>query len=324
MDHFNLKEECRLSRIVVLFAIVGLLVCAVRTSRAESQKRLKAEAPNAPTVPAPSDVAAAPPDARKLASGIDVKVLLAGHGSEHPAENDCVRVRFTSWKRDGSLFSTSGLHGETAVQCVNSMMPGVAAGITTMFAGEKLRIWVPAKMAFAPRHHRGADNMEMNGMDMSRQDGAVRDRMSLDLKPALRMDLTFDVELIEIIKTPATPAHLNAAPKDAIKTTSGLAYKILEHGTGTEHPIMSSQVTVHFSGWTSDGKLFESTAIAGHPAVVYLSNAVPGWREGVMHMRVGEKSRFWIPAVLAYGEKPVNRMSPAGNLVYDIQLLAIQ
>ena len=55
-----------------------------------------------------------------------------------------------------------------------------------------------------------------------------------------------------------------------------------------------------------------------------LATALPGWREGLQHMVVGEKTRFWIPASLAYGTKPADRAAPAGNLVYDIELLEWQ
>src|SRR5271168_3970670 len=66
----------------------------------------------------PEDVALPPADAIQTASGIQMKVLEPGDGTEHPVRDDCVVLRFTAWKRDGSLFSTTGLHSETTVQCL--------------------------------------------------------------------------------------------------------------------------------------------------------------------------------------------------------------
>jgi peptidylprolyl isomerase len=100
-----------------------------------------------------------------------------------------------------------------------------------------------------------------------------------------------------------------------------VAIEILTPGTGSNHPNANSQVTLNYSGWTTDGKLFESTIMAGHPAVVLLGTALAGWREALPRMLPGEKARIWIPAALAYGNKPLERMVPAGDLVYDIELI---
>ena len=258
-------------------------------------------------LPPPPDVAApaSTSTAGKTTSGAFLKVLAPGNGIEHPAENDCVRVRFTGWKRDGSLFSTSGIHGESRVQCINSAMPGIVEALETMVTGEKLRVWLPASLTFGKKHHRG------------------HSRMDLDDEPPPNVDLTFDVELVELMKAPPVPADLNAPAPNAVKMPSGLAFQVLKSGTGTQHPSMTSQVTLHYSGWTSDGK-FESTVMGGHPAIFHVGTTLPAWREVLPQMVLGEKLRLWVPAALAYGDRPVSHMDPAGNLVYDIELLALQ
>jgi FKBP-type peptidyl-prolyl cis-trans isomerase len=76
---------------------------------------------------------------------------------------------------------------------------------------------------------------------------------------------------------------------------------------------------VHYSGWTTDGQMFDSSVTRGEPAEFPLSGVIPGWTEGVQLMVVGEKRRFWIPEALAYrGQRP-----PLGMLVFDVELLAI-
>jgi FKBP-type peptidyl-prolyl cis-trans isomerase len=120
---------------------------------------------------------------------------------------------------------------------------------------------------------------------------------------------------------PKAPPDVVAAPADATKTASGLASKVLEPGTGTMHPSKSSRVTVHYSGWTTDGKLFDSSVSRGTPATFGLSQVIAGWTEGVALMVEGEKRRFWIPEALAYrGQSGY----PKGVLVFDVELISIQ
>jgi FKBP-type peptidyl-prolyl cis-trans isomerase len=109
-----------------------------------------------------------------------------------------------------------------------------------------------------------------------------------------------------------------AVPADAQKTASGLASKILKPGAGTEHPKESSTVKVDYSGWTTDGKLFDSSKTRGQPAQFPLKGVIAGWTEGVQLMVVGEKRRFWIPEELAYKGRAG---APQGMLVFDVELL---
>jgi FKBP-type peptidyl-prolyl cis-trans isomerase len=116
------------------------------------------------------------------------------------------------------------------------------------------------------------------------------------------------------------PPDVKAPPTDAKKTSSGLAYKVLTRGTGTKHPAASNQVTVNYTGWTTDGKMFDSSVVRGQPATFPLNGVIAGWTEGVQLMVEGEKTRFWIPESLAYkGQRP-----PYGTLVFDIELIKIQ
>jgi peptidylprolyl isomerase len=127
----------------------------------------------------------------------------------------------------------------------------------------------------------------------------------------------FGVESANAPGLPAPP-DVAAAPSDAVRTPSGLASRVLTPGTGTQHPRPNSEVTVHYTGWTTDGKMFDSSVARGEPATFSLNGVIPGWTEGVQMMVVGEKRRFWIPAKLAYDGVPG---SPQGTLVFDVELL---
>ncbi len=118
------------------------------------------------------------------------------------------------------------------------------------------------------------------------------------------------------------PDDVAAVPADAEKTESGLASRVLEAGTGADHPGAESVVEVHYTGWTTDGKMFDSSVKRGRTAKFPLNRVIAGWTEGVQLMVEGEKRRFWIPAEMAYGENPGGGR-PAGMLVFDIELLDI-
>ncbi len=116
------------------------------------------------------------------------------------------------------------------------------------------------------------------------------------------------------------PADVEKPPADSTKTASGLSFKVLQPGTGTAKPGPGDLVTVHYTGWTTDGKMFDSSVERGQPASFGLTDVIEGWTEGVQLMVAGEKTRFWIPERLAYkGERP-----PRGMLVFDVELINIR
>lgn len=119
------------------------------------------------------------------------------------------------------------------------------------------------------------------------------------------------------------PADVAAIPDTATTLPSGLAYKVIEPGTGDVHPKLSDTVTVDYTGWTTDGEMFDSSVVRGEPATFPLNMLIKGWQEGIPLMVTGETARFWIPAKLAYGENP-RPGAPRGMLVFDIKLIAIQ
>jgi peptidylprolyl isomerase len=245
----------------------------------------------------PPDVAAAPADAERTASGLASKVLQAGTGAEKPGPEDTVTVHYTGWMTDGTMFDSSVKRGQPASFPLNRVIAGWTEGLQLMVVGEKRRFWIPANLAYG---------------ETPRRPGA----------PAGM--LVFDVELIEFKAAPKveTPENVAAAPADAKKTESGLAYMELQPGSGDgAHPGPTSMVTVHYSGWTTDGKLFDSSVKRGQPASFPLNGVIKGWTEGLQLMTKGQKMRFWIPGALAYGDTPTRPGAPAGTLVFDVELI---
>ena len=260
-----------------------------------------AQTPSWTPIPAPEDVAAPPADAEKTASGLAFKVLTPGSGATHPATSDFVTVHYTGWTTAGKMIDSSFKTGKPATFRLDKTMAGWVEAVQLMVTGEKRRLWIPEALAYEGKGRRP------RGM------------------------LVFDVELISFAAPTPTPAKetpsdptkapddVKSPPADAKRTSSGLSYKILKPGTGEDHPTATSSVTVHYSGWTTDGKLFDSSVASGKPATFKLNRVIPGWTEGLQLMVEGEKRRFWIPESLAYaGKGPV-----FGDLVFDIELIEI-
>lgn len=118
------------------------------------------------------------------------------------------------------------------------------------------------------------------------------------------------------------PPDVAAPPANALKTPSGLASKVITVGLGSVHPNPNSLVTVHYTGWTPDGKMFETT-MGREPVQFHVGEVIPGWTEGLKLMVAGEKRRFWIPGNLAYDSDPRPEV-PKGLLVFDIELVAVK
>ena len=245
----------------------------------------------------PADVSAIPADTQLTASGLASKVLQVGTGSKSPRAADTVTVHYSGWTTDGQLFDSSVQRGQSSSFPLNRVIKGWTEGLQLMVAGEKRRFWIPAELAYGEN----AGGGRPSGL------------------------LVFDVELLEIQpapEAPKTPEDVAAIPDSAEVRDSGLASRVLTAGTGSQHPTKDSMVTVHYSGWTVDGQLFDSSVQRGEPTSFGLFQVITGWTEGVQLMVTGEKRRFWIPGKLAYGDSP-QAGAPGGMLVFDVELINI-
>jgi FKBP-type peptidyl-prolyl cis-trans isomerase len=189
------------------------------------------------------------------------------------------------------MFDSSFARNFASTFPVDRVIKGWGEGVQLMTPGQKLRLWIPQELAYAGQSGRP------QGM------------------------LVFDVELVEVVPAPDkhAPPDVSAVPADADRTPSGLAYKVLRPGKGGAKPTKTSRVTVHYSGWTTDGKLFDSSLMRGQTATFGLGDVIEGWTEGLQLMVPGEKTRFWIPERLAYKGQG---NGPKGMLVFDVELLA--
>lgn len=112
---------------------------------------------------------------------------------------------------------------------------------------------------------------------------------------------------------------------DTVTTKSGLKYLVLSKGKGV-HAEINKNVEVHYTGYLTDGKVFDSSVERGDPIEFILGTGqvIPGWDEGIALMNVGDKFRLVIPSNLAYGEKGAGDVIPPNStLIFDVELISI-
>jgi peptidylprolyl isomerase len=263
-----------------LFAIV--FMCAAGSALAQQSPTI---------IPAPADLLAPPNDAVKSSTGLISKTIRTSSSQEKATATDVITVDYTGWRNDGLMFDSSVARGKPSMFPLDRVMAGWKECVLQMTVGEIRRCWVPQELAYKGQ--------------AGRPTGTV----------------VFDIELLDTRPNPlVAPPDVKAAPADAHKTASGLAYKELRPGTGTRRASPFSQVTVHYTGWTTDGRMFDSSVTRGQPINMRLDEVIRGWTEGVALMGEGQRMRFWIPENLAYQGRGDG---PRGMLVFDIELVKI-
>ncbi|MGN6104010.1 MAG: FKBP-type peptidyl-prolyl cis-trans isomerase [Kofleriaceae bacterium] len=250
---------------------------------------------SAPEIPA--DVKAPPATAQALKSGVKYVAVRSGTGKDKANHYDTVTFNYTAWDSEGRMFDSTETRKRPAIAPPFRQSAVMEQVLTAMTAGQRVRFWVEA------------DKMQANGRPLP---GAPQGL------------LCYEVEVLQIAKgnaPPPVPADVAKEPGDAKKTEKGVFYKVLKPGKGGPKPKASDSVKVHYTGWTTDGRLFDSSVVRGEPAEFSLGGVIAGWTDGIPVMSVGDTVRFWIPEEMAYKGAPGR---PQGMLVFDVELLEIK
>lgn len=119
------------------------------------------------------------------------------------------------------------------------------------------------------------------------------------------------------------------AKKEGVKQlASGLQYKPLKAGTG-KSPTAENTVKVHYTGKLINGRVFDSSVERGEPATFGVGQVIPGWRQALQEMKVGDKWMLYIPPQLAYGAQGTpsrgadEGIGPNEALIFEVELLEI-
>jgi FKBP-type peptidyl-prolyl cis-trans isomerase len=252
-----------------------------------------------PALPIPDDVGKPPDKAIALKQGIKYVVLRPGTGKDTIRPYDSTAFVFTVWDHDGRMLETNEARERPKSQQPVHQAPGMTEMLTAMTAGERVRFWVDAEKM----------------VSVGRGPGGVQHGL-----------VCYELEVRQNTKAehepPPTPPDVAKPPADAKKTPKGVFYKVIAAGPGRDprHPTENDTVKVNYTGWTTDGKMFDSSFLTGNAATFSLHGVIAGWTDGIPMMTTGDKMRFWIPEELAYKSQP---NKPQGMLVFDVELLEI-
>ncbi len=283
----------------------GTLACACASAAPEPTP---APAPSpAPrsgmSIVAPPDVALPPLGARSTASGLSFLVMDDSTVDRYrdmmepgpPQAGDTVAFYCVGWTASGRPFDDQLPPSEPREVRLDKLPLGLVEGLQLMRVGNAYRFWLPPSLT-NPKGGGGAP-------------------------PGM---LVYDVKLVGIAKAKplatTVPDFPGLPPADAMTTASGLVYQVIEAGKGPS-PTRANKVVVHYTGWTTDGKMFDSSVARGAPATFPVAGVIAGFAEGITLMQPNAHLVLWIPEALAYQGKPG---APQGMLVFDVTLIDIE
>jgi len=242
-----------------------------------------------PAPQAPSKLVEIPADAERTPAGTRYKLLIPGRGYENPLPEDLATIHYNGWTAAGELLASSYRVKQPQSIPVGRSFHVFDEALQEMVVGEKRRLWIKDASDLGERY----------------------------AGPAV-----FDLELVSLLTKPRRPKDAAEPPADAEHDASGLAYRVLQQGTGNDKPQLGQTVVVHYTTWNRKGELLDSNFKLGRPIGVPLDDKMPsGWNIALQQMTVGEKRRIWIPEDLSFkgqdGEEPI-------AMVFDVELLSIE
>jgi peptidylprolyl isomerase len=231
-------------------------------------------------------------------SGLKYTINKKGTGNKANA-GDTVIVHYTGRLTNGNVFDSS-VNREQPFSFklgVGQVIKGWDEGVSLLNIGDKATFTIPSELAYGEQ---GAG-------------GVIGPNETL----------VFEVELLEI-QEPLKP--FNVEGKEELMTESGLKIIKINESEG-EFPSEGQIVSVHYSGFLTDGSLFDSSVERAAPFSFPLGQGrvIKGWDEGIALLKIGEKAQLIIPHQLGYGEQGHPPVIPAAaTLIFDVELLSVQ
>jgi hypothetical protein len=201
-------------------------------------------------------------------------------------EGQGVSLRYAIWKEDGTILDCTEKSGRKLGGTLDGLQwPFMKDIIKNMKVGEILRAEVPESAL-----------------------------------PQARANTVWELELVATTEVP----KFRALDKSKTVTTdSGLKYEVMDQGDG-EEPAAADTVIAHYTGWLTDGTVFDSSHARGEPASFPLMRVIKGWTEGLQLMKPGGKFLFEIPSELGYGARQSGKIPPNSTLIFLVELVEVQ
>lgn len=249
-----------------------------------------------PAPAVPPDVAKPPDSAKTLKSGTRLVVVRPGTG-EKPRYIDNVTFHYTAWDPQGRMIDTTETRRVPVTAQPLKQVDAVHELLITMAQGERARVWIDAERMIR-------DGKAVGGVEHGL--------------------LCYEVEVTHVAKPPAephpTPPDVARPPPGAKRTAKGVYYRVIKTGTTNERVLPEGSVKMHYTGWTTDGKIFDSSTFSGDTARYNLTTVIPGWADTIPQMQIGDRWILWVPEELAYKGAPGK---PKGMLVFDLELVEL-
>jgi len=233
-------------------------------------------------------------------SGLKYKFTKLGTGAQAVA-GDNVSVHYTGTLANGTKFDSSRDRNQPFKFKLGGgqVIKGWDEGIALLHIGDQAIFTIPAELGYGAK--------EMGNI------------------PA-NSTLTFDVELLEI-KEAVKPWKLQK--HDTLTTASGLKYIIVQKtkDASAVQAEKGKMVSVHYTGFLLNGKIFDSSVDRGDPISFPLGQGqvIKGWDEGIALMKVGDKMRLIIPSNLGYGANGAGGVIPPNaTLCFDVELMGVK
>jgi len=239
-------------------------------------------------------------DTIKTASGLQY-IMLKENKTGESAAGAKVTVHYSGFFMDGKMFDSSVERGQPfSLKCgAGQVIKGWDEGLALLHKGEKARLIIPYQLAYGEAGY-----------------GPI---------PA-KADIMFDVEIVDV--TPVIlPKQFEIKGLEAKKTVSGLQYYEVYRAFNGTKAEAGKTVKVHYTGYLADGKVFDSSVERGEPIEFLLGQGqvIPGWEEGIVLMKTGDKLRLIIPYFLAYGDQGREPAIPAkADLTFDVELIDVK
>jgi FKBP-type peptidyl-prolyl cis-trans isomerase len=257
--------------------------------------------PAPPAASAPAEPAAFrrpdPAKAKSLPSGLKCEVIEEGSGAA-PGPDDAFELEYSFWNEEGELIESSVGAGQNLQGKAAEMpLPFLKEAPALLREGGTAVFEVPSALGFGQR---GGGKLKAGAPTIWR------------------------LRLVRLGKVVPVPAFVLPPESELTRTESGLGIKVLAEGSGVA-PKMGENVVVHYAGWLKDGSPFDASYSRGFPSTFRLGEVIPGWNEGLQHLKPGGSAILVIPPDLGYGARGAGAKIPGGStLVFRVELLEVK